>query len=273
MSSTDSLAELYPSPRSSSITVKALLLPAGGLISSDGLGGVGKLPMKSYSQGNRAAASHAILVQTPHVRTNMATLALLVQCYDAFGHSDVSTAMLEISASLHEALPHQTVTAYQLRGPKGAAWTRRYYATLPRGWFGAASTEGSTATVSARLLGGGVQTADFLVYGMPSWFAHSISPASIAAFVTSDAAGNTPAQSMRLDDTFYLQLYANTGGAQMSTFEVKIVESTSVCQVHLPRIHGPTPCARISLDAILMACRLMHIRCSCVPICSACADI
>ena len=237
MSSTDSLAELYPSPRSSSILVKAMLLPAGGLISSHGLGGVGKLPMKSYSQGNREAASHAILVQTPHVRTNMATLALLVQFYDAFGHSDVASATIEISASLDDAALPQMVTAEQRVGPSGAAWTRRYYATIPSSWFGVASAEGSTATISASLAGGGVQAASFLVYGTPSWFAHSISPASIAAFVTSDAAGNTPAQTMRLADIFYLQLYANTGGAQMSTFEVKIVESTSVCQVHLQRIH------------------------------------
>ena len=192
--------------------------------------------MKSYLQGSRPAASHAILVQTPHLHPNMATLALLVQCYDAFGHSDVSSAEIEIRASLDDAL-HQDVTAYQLRGPSTAAWTRRYYATIPRDWFTAASKEGSAATVSATLVGGGVQTADFLVYGTPSWFAHGISPASIAAFMTSDAAGNTPAQTMRLADTFYLQLYANTGGAQMSTFEVKIVESTSVCQVHLQRIH------------------------------------
>ena len=192
--------------------------------------------MKSYSQDSRPAASHAILVQTPHVRTNMATLALLVQCYDAFGHSDVSSANIEISASLDDA-SDQTVTKYQLRGPSSAAWTRRYYVTIPLGWFTAASAEGSTATISATLVEGGVQTADFLVYGTPSWFANSISPASIAAFMTSDVAGNTPAQTMRLADIFYLQLYANTGGAQMSTFEVKIVEDTSVCQVHLQRIH------------------------------------
>ena len=113
VSGTGLLAELYPSPRSSSVVVEAMLLPAGGLTSSYGLGGVGELPMKSYLQGSRPAASHAILVQTPHLHTNMATLALLVQCYDAFGHSDVSSANIEISASLDDAL-HQTVL-YRIR--------------------------------------------------------------------------------------------------------------------------------------------------------------
>ena len=49
--------------------------------------------------------------------------------------------------------------------------------------------------------------------------------------MTSDAAGSTPTQTMRQGDTFYLQLYAHTGGQEMSSFEVKIVEDANVCQV------------------------------------------
>ena len=56
-----------------------VLLPTGGLSTADGLGGLGKLPARR-PQGGRPAASHAVLVQTPHVYPNMATLAVLVQC-------------------------------------------------------------------------------------------------------------------------------------------------------------------------------------------------
>ena len=55
------------------------MLPTGGLVSRDGAGGVGELPRASYSQGKRAAEWHALLVQTPDVYPNMATLAVVVQ--------------------------------------------------------------------------------------------------------------------------------------------------------------------------------------------------
>ena len=229
-SSENSLSELYPSPRRASVVVQALLLPTGGLVS--GVGGMGELPSVSYSQGDRPAVSHSILVQTPHVYPNAATLAVLVQCYDEFGHSGVSSAALGISASLAGASA-QSVSTYQLRGPSGAALTRRYHTTIPSSWFSTASAAGSMATVSASLSGGGMQTADFLVYGTPGWFLETLSSAGIASYMTSDEAGATPAQTMRLGDTFYLQLYAHTGWQDMSSFEVKIVEDTSVCQVRV----------------------------------------
>ena len=191
---------------------------------------MGELPVASYSQGARPAVSFSILVQTPHVYPNIATLALLVQCYDEFGHSDVSSAALSISVSLAGA-SSRSVAAYQLRGPSGAALTRRYQTTAPSSWFSTASAAGAAASFSASLSGGGVQTAEFTVYGTPAWFLERRSTAGIAGYMTSDAAGTTPAQTMRLGDAFYLQLYAHTGGQEMSSFEVKIVEDTDVCQV------------------------------------------
>ena len=55
-SNKDSLSQLYASPLSSSVEVRALLLPTGGLSSIDGWGGAGQLPRKSYAQGARPAA-------------------------------------------------------------------------------------------------------------------------------------------------------------------------------------------------------------------------
>ena len=225
VSSADTLAELYPSPRSSSIVIQALLLPTGGV----------GLPSVSYSQGDRPAVSHSILVQTPHVYPNLATLAVLVQCYDEFGNSDVSSAALTIRASL-SGVASESVSTYKLRGPGGAALTRRYYTTIPSSWFRLANAAGSTATVSVSLSDGGTPTAAFLVYGRPDWFLERLSSAGIAGYMTSDVAGATPAQTMRLGDTFYLQLYAHTGGQDMSSFEVKIIEDTSVCQVEHMRV-------------------------------------
>ena len=72
-------AELYASPRASSATVSAYLLPTGGLVSQYGSGGVGQLPQTSYSQSTRPAESHALLVQTLDVHPNLNTLAVLVQ--------------------------------------------------------------------------------------------------------------------------------------------------------------------------------------------------
>ena len=96
----DSLSALYASPLSSSVTVHALLLPTGGLSTANGLGGLGKLPSQTYSQGGRSATSHAVLVQTPHVYTSMNQVAVLVQLYDAHGNSDVSSAPLSVTVSL-----------------------------------------------------------------------------------------------------------------------------------------------------------------------------
>ena len=225
-SSDNSLSELYPSPRSSSITIQALLIPTVG---------VGEPSSKSYSQGDRPAVSHSILVQTPHVYPNLATLAVLVQCYDEFGHSDVPSARLSISASLTDATT-QSLSSYAMRGPSGASYTRRYHTTIPSSWFSAASESGAVASISTSLSGGGTHTASLVVYGTPSWFSERLSSAGIAAYMTSNTAGTTPAQTMRVGSTFYLQLYAHTGGEDMSSFEVKIVEDNSVCQVKRMRV-------------------------------------
>ena len=60
---------------------------------------MGYLPRQSFSQSRRPAASHVLLVQSPHVHPNMNTLAVLVQCYDEHGSSDVSSASVAITAS------------------------------------------------------------------------------------------------------------------------------------------------------------------------------
>ena len=222
----NSLSELYSSPRESSVVIQALLLPTGG---------VSALPSTTFSQGDRPAVSHSILVQTPHVYPNMATLAVLVQCYDAFGNSDVSSAALSISASLAGA-SSQIVSTNQLRGPSGAALTRRYHTTIPSSWFSTASAAGSMATASVSLSGGSIHTADLIVYGTPNWFQERLTSAGIAGYMTSDMAGTVPAETLRIGDAFYLQLYAHTGGQAMSSFEVKIVEDTNVCQVGRIRV-------------------------------------
>ena len=102
-------------------------------------------------------------------------------------------AALSIGANLAGAAS-LSIAAYAPRGPSGAAFTRRYHTTIPRSWFSAASASGSTASVSVSLTGSVVQLADFVVYGMPSWFDRSLPSAGIAAYMTADAAGTTPAQ-------------------------------------------------------------------------------
>ena len=94
------LSELYAAPHNSSTNIAAYLLPTGGLTSRTGNGGVGELPRASYSQGRRAAEWHALLVQTPDVHPNMATVAVLVQAYDQHGSSDVSWGSMTITATL-----------------------------------------------------------------------------------------------------------------------------------------------------------------------------
>ena len=85
------LSALYESPRDSSMMVSALLRPSGGLSSStSGVGGVGEIPEISFSQSNRPAESHALLVQTPDVYTSLDALAVLVQLYDEHGRQPSS---------------------------------------------------------------------------------------------------------------------------------------------------------------------------------------
>ena len=115
--------------------------------------------------------------------------------------------------------------------PAGEAYTRRYSVVLPWSWFSTASSAGSIARVSTALVGGDSNVAEVVVHGTPIWFSQSIESAGIAAYMTADASGHTPAETMRLGDIFYLQLYAHTGGQEMSSFEVRIVEDANVCQV------------------------------------------
>lgn len=228
-----SFSELYASPRASSLSISALLLPSGGLSSTTGMGGVGTYPMKWFSQPARAATSHSMLVQTPHVYTSLSSLAVVVQCYDAHGNSHVSQAALTVTASLSGA--SLSLQFSGSRGPGGL--TRRYSVTLPESWFSNAGESGSMATVTTTLAGRDSHQASFTVYGTPSSFSSRLSAAGMTSFFTSDVAGTTAAQTMRAGEFFYLQLYAHTGGLGLTSFEIKIVEDPAVCE--LVPVSGP----------------------------------
>ena len=218
-------AELYASPQASSATISVYLVPTGGLVSRDGAGGVGKLPRVSYSETKRAASSHALLVQTPDVRPNMAMLAVLVQAYDEHGSSDVSWGSVVITATL-PGMSALSLSAYSTRGPGS---TRRYYASVPRVWFEIADPAGSVATLSSSLAGKDSHMSSFRVFGDPLWFSERPSAAGVTTYMTRDIAGTIPAETMRAGDRFYMQLFAHTGGSSMSSFEVKLIEDPSVC--------------------------------------------
>lgn len=210
--------------------VTAALFPTGGLVSASGSGGVGKIPKLSFSQSNRPAQSHSLLVQTPHVYTSLRTLAVIVQCYDQHGDSRVSQASLTLTVSLPGA-SSLSLTSYSMRGPPGASLSRRYTTSVPASWFAAAAVSGSTASVSSSLAGLDSHIATLTVYGYPLSFSSRLSSAGIAAYFTSDQAGIMPSETMRTGDFFYVQFYAHTGDYGLTSFEVKIVEDTSVCEM------------------------------------------
>ena len=191
---------LYPSPRASSATVSAYMLPTGGLVSQTGTGGLGELPRASYSQGSRPAETHAVLVQTPDVHPNLPMLAVLVQRYDEHGFSDVSSGTMTITATLAGAPSSLTLTLYNTRGAGGSRWTRRHYVSVPSSWFDTADPTGSTATLISTLANRDSHVVTFQVYGTPTWFDARPAAAGIAAYMTSDASGTTPAETMRSGD-------------------------------------------------------------------------
>ena len=197
----------------------------GGLVRVDGVGGVGRLPRSSFTQSKRAAESHSLLVQTPDVHPNLATLAVLVQAYDEHGSSDVSWHSMTITATL-SGVSTLSLEAFNTHGP-GA--TRRYYVNVPRAWFESADPTGSVVTVSSHLDGKDTHTSSLRVFGDPSWFTQRPGGAGAVAYMTSDEAGTIPAETLRRGDRFYLQLYGHTGGYALSSFEVKLIEDASVC--------------------------------------------
>ena len=223
-----SFSELYASPHASSATISAYLLPTGGLVSRFGPGGAGELPLASYSQSARPAESHALLVLTPDVHPNLDTLAVLVQRYDGHGFSDVSSGAMTITATLSGASPISLVT-YHARGPQDSQWTRRYSTSVPATWFEVTDPGGSVVTITSRLAGKDTHTVSFRVYGTPTWFGQRANVAGISAYATRDVAGTTPAETMRVGDSFYMQLYGHTGGQLLSSFEVKFIEDPAVC--------------------------------------------
>ena len=225
-----SFRELFASSYASSMVAFGSLQPAGGLRQTQGTGGAGKLPIVSYAQALRGAQSHAMIVQTPDLYSSLNELAVLIQGYDEHGNSDVALRGLTITASMPGA-PDLVLTSYQLRGPVGERHTRRYSFLVPRQWFEVANEVGSLATVRTTLNGFDENVAQAVVHGNPNWFTERSTSAGISAYVTSDEAGKTPAGKMRVGDNFYVQLYAHTGGFELSSFEVKLSEDTRVCQM------------------------------------------
>lgn len=212
------------------MTVSTFIYPGGGLVSTAGAGGPGLLPRTSFSQPNRHATSHVMFVQTPHLHSSMNKLAILVQLYDEHGDSHVLQASLSVSAALPGAAD-LSLTTYSMRGPPGDRCTRRYLITVPTTWFETASASGSTAIVTSQLEGYDSQSAILTVYGNPLAFSSRMTSAGIAGYFTSDASGAIPAETMRAGDSFYLQLYAHTGGLGLTSFEISFMEDTSVCQL------------------------------------------
>ena len=190
--------------------MSARLSSSSGLPVRTGSGGVRLLPQQRYSQGDRPATSHTVLVQSPHVYPNLNTLAVLVQLYDDYGNSAVSTAPLTVRASFAAGGADVVLTGFARRGPAGARFTRRYVATVPSSWFQAADPAGSTAQIVTSLSGYDAYSSNLTVYGTPSWFSSRLSAAGISSLFTSDQAGRTPAETMRAGQTFYLQLFATT---------------------------------------------------------------
>lgn len=156
-------------------------------------------------------------------------VAVLVQLYDEFGNSQVSSAQVSVTVALPGASPPSiSLNSYAARG---TGLTRRYSASLPPAWFATAATEGTLATVSTVLSGQDAQSGNVVVYGTPAWFDGRPVTAGIAGYMSSDEAGTVAASAMRAGDIFYLQLYAHTGGAAMDSFEVKLVVDPTVCEL------------------------------------------
>ena len=219
----------------STMTVRAVLPSGGGPVITSGAGGPGQLPVQLFEQGSRPAARHATLVQTPHVYTSLNTIAVLVQLYDEFGNSDVSSADLHVTATLDGAPPQSITLASYLMA--GIGRTRRYAASVPTSWLNAASPAGSVAEVRTVLHGRDTQQGTFIVYGTPTWLGVRRPTAGIAGYMTADDGGVRAAAAMRAGDTFYLQMYAHTGGGPMDSFEVKLVVDPTVCEL-LPASGG-----------------------------------
>ena len=116
-----------------------------------------------------------------------------------------------------------SLSAYNTRVPGG---TRRYYASEPRAWFEATGPGGSVVMIRSSFGGKDTHTSIFRVYGDPTWFSQRPSAAGAVAYMMSETAGNTPAETI---DRFYLQLCGRTSGASVPSFEVKLMEDPPVC--------------------------------------------
>ena len=185
--------------------------------------------METFVQEERTASRHELIVETPSVFDNMAELAVLVQAYDVHGNAESQLPGLTLRASLPGA-PDIQLTTYEMRGPSGRQYTRRYKATIPTSWFAVADETGTYATVTSTLPGRDSRTSTFVVSGTPHWFSAGTPQVGVSAFATSDREGRTAVGKLRSGDTFYMQFYGNTGGFGLSSFEIKMTEDVNVCE-------------------------------------------
>ena len=208
-----SLAYLYESPLGSRLDVVPFLLPSGGVPLPSG---------SSFQQSTRPAVTHRLLVQSPVVYPNAPGVTLIVQCYDAFGNARVASPAVRLSLTMGAL----SMDEFSM---STSGNTRVFTATLPRDWFEATSASRATAEVTSQVNGLHSQRSSLEVVGDPEWFGFSLSRPGIFVYTTSDSAGSTPAETMRVGEPFYLQFYAHTGGAALSSFEVRLVHNSDVC--------------------------------------------
>lgn len=207
------VGSLHVSPLYASVRLQVYLQPSGGA----------SMATRDVSQALRSAASHKLFAQTPDVYPNHPTLRVVVRCFDAFGNARVATPSISVQGLMSGKSGQPSFAS----SVKDRSYV--YVATVPASWFSDDDGGTRTASVSASLGGGAPQSVSVSVHARPSWRSARLASAGIAAYVTSDAAGNVPASHFRVGDTFYWQLYAHTGSFGLTTFSVQFEEDVGVC--------------------------------------------
>ena len=209
---------VYANPRNAMLTVTAYLSPSGG---------VSKRSV-AFTQWPRPAVSHALRAWTPDVYPNHRTAWFAIACRDQYGDPFVSGCNPAVSVS-------GALASY---GSAGSVWsvsgTQMSMFSVSFGSKAAfASAASSMVTVTTTLAGYDSQQASFTVHPTPVWASERMTShgAGIGTYVTSDAAGAWATDSFEAGDTLYVQLYANTGGVGLGSFELKLRHDTSVCEV------------------------------------------
>ena len=172
-------------------------------------------------------------METPSVFDNMAELAVLVQAYDVHGNAESQLPGLTLRASLPGA-PDIQLTTYEMRGPSGRQYTRRYKATIPTSWFAVADETGTYATITSTLPGKDSRTQRLL------YQAHHIGSAralhKLESLHSQHLIGKGERQSASCAPAIPSTcIYGNTGGFGLSSFEIKMTEDVNVSANSCPR--------------------------------------